>query len=151
MRRLAYGLALALLVVDSRPNGRDWALGVLAALLAVVGITFLSLGVWIGDPAMRWLVQELTHSPFWVGVIGFCSSFPILVFSLPGGVLADRVNRVLLFSLGRGTGALLTLLLATGVTGLQLAGAPTYVTQLFNGAALIIAMALAARTARRRG
>jgi len=43
------------------------------------------------------------------------------------------------------------LLLATGVTGLQLLGAPTYVTQLFNGAALIIAMALAARTARRRG
>ena len=44
-------------------------------------------------------------------LLGFCSSFPILVFSLPGGVLADRVNRVLLFSLGRGTGALLTLLL----------------------------------------
>lgn len=43
------------------------------------------------------------------------------------------------------------LLLATGVTGLQLAGAPTYVTQLFNGVALIVAMALAARTARRRG
>jgi ribose transport system permease protein len=42
------------------------------------------------------------------------------------------------------------LLLATGVTGLQLAGAPTYVTQLFNGTALIVAMALAARTARRR-
>jgi ribose transport system permease protein len=42
------------------------------------------------------------------------------------------------------------LLLATGVNGLQLAGAPSYVTQLFNGAALIVAMALAARTARRR-
>jgi ribose transport system permease protein len=41
-------------------------------------------------------------------------------------------------------------LLATGVTGLQLAGAPSYVTQLFNGVALIVAMALAARTARRR-
>lgn len=41
-------------------------------------------------------------------------------------------------------------LLATGVTGLQLAGAPSYVTELFNGAALIIAVALAARTARRR-
>jgi ribose transport system permease protein len=39
-------------------------------------------------------------------------------------------------------------LLATGVTGLQLAGAPSYVTQLFNGAALIVAVALAARTAR---
>ena len=43
------------------------------------------------------------------------------------------------------------LLLATGVTGLQLGGAPSYVTQLFNGVALIVAMALAARTARRRG
>ncbi len=42
-------------------------------------------------------------------------------------------------------------LLATGVTGLQLAGAPSYVTQLFNGVALIVAVALAARTARRQG
>jgi len=41
-------------------------------------------------------------------------------------------------------------LLATGVTGLQLAGAPSYVTQLFNGAALIVAVALAARTIRRQ-
>ncbi len=36
-------------------------------------------------------------------------------------------------------------LLATGVKGLQLAGAPGYVNDLFNGAALIIAVALAAR------
>jgi ribose transport system permease protein len=40
-------------------------------------------------------------------------------------------------------------LLATGVKGLQLAGAAIYVNDLFNGAALIIAVALAARTARR--
>jgi ribose transport system permease protein len=32
---------------------------------------------------------------------------------------------------------------------LQLAGAPSYVNDLFNGLALIIAVALAARTARR--
>lgn len=42
------------------------------------------------------------------------------------------------------------LLLATGVTGLQLAGAPGYVTDLFNGLALVFAMGLAARSARRR-
>ena len=36
-------------------------------------------------------------------------------------------------------------LLATGVKGLQLAGAPGYINQLFNGVALIIAVALAAR------
>ncbi len=41
-------------------------------------------------------------------------------------------------------------LLATGVKGLQLAGAPSYISSLFNGAALIIAVALAARAAHRR-
>jgi ribose transport system permease protein len=39
-------------------------------------------------------------------------------------------------------------LLASGVKGLQLAGAPVYVNDLFNGLALIIAVALAARTKR---
>ena len=80
-----------------------------------LGISFLSMGVWVGDPAMRWLVQELTGSPVWVGAVGFCASFPILVFSLPGGVMADRMNRVLLFSIGRGVGALLMLALGVGV------------------------------------
>jgi ribose transport system permease protein len=40
-------------------------------------------------------------------------------------------------------------LLATGVKGLQLAGAPGYINNLFNGVALIIAVALAVRTRRR--
>ena len=40
-------------------------------------------------------------------------------------------------------------LLATGVKGLQLAGAPSYTDDLFNGLALIIAVALAARSARK--
>jgi ribose transport system permease protein len=41
-------------------------------------------------------------------------------------------------------------LLATGVSGLQLAGAPSYVTDLFNGLALIVAVSLAVRTASRQ-
>ena len=40
--------------------------------------------------------------------------------------------------------------LATGVKGLQLAGAPFWVDDLFNGAALIIAVALSGRAARRQ-
>ncbi len=40
-------------------------------------------------------------------------------------------------------------LLAVGVKGLQLRGAPVYVDDLFNGTALIIAVALAARSTRR--
>lgn len=41
-------------------------------------------------------------------------------------------------------------LLAVGVKGLQLSGAALYVTDLFNGVALIVAVALAANTARKR-
>ena len=41
-------------------------------------------------------------------------------------------------------------LLATGVKGLQLVGTPSYVDSLFNGLALIVAVALAARTTRRK-
>jgi len=41
-------------------------------------------------------------------------------------------------------------LLATGVKGLQLAGAPGYINDLFNGVALIIAVALAVRSRRRK-
>jgi ribose transport system permease protein len=40
-------------------------------------------------------------------------------------------------------------LLAIGVKGLELAGTPPYVDDLFNGVALITAVALAARTSRR--
>jgi ribose transport system permease protein len=41
-------------------------------------------------------------------------------------------------------------LLATGVKGLQLAGAPNYIEALFNGVALIVAVALSARTSRKK-
>ena len=40
-------------------------------------------------------------------------------------------------------------LLATGIYGLQLAGAPTYVSDLFNGVALILAVSIAVRINRR--
>lgn len=43
------------------------------------------------------------------------------------------------------------ILLATGVKGLQLAGAPNQTTDLFNGIALIVAVALAVRASHRRG
>ncbi len=41
------------------------------------------------------------------------------------------------------------ILLATGIYGLQLAGSPSYIANLFNGAALVIAVSLAVRANRR--
>ncbi len=55
---------------------------------------FLSnIGTWMQNVAQGWLVLELSNSAFWLGVTGFAASVPMLVFSLLGGVIADRVDR----------------------------------------------------------
>ena len=55
---------------------------------------FLSnIGTWMQNVAQGWLVLSLTGSAFWLGVIGFAGSIPFLVFTLFGGVIADRVNK----------------------------------------------------------
>ena len=54
---------------------------------------FLSnIGTWMQNVAQGWLVLTLTNSAFWLGVVGFASSIPILFFALIGGVIADHVN-----------------------------------------------------------
>jgi len=50
-------------------------------------------GTWMQMIGQSWLVYELTHSSFWLGVIGFVGSLPILLFSLFGGALADRLPK----------------------------------------------------------
>ncbi len=55
---------------------------------------FLSnIGTWMQNVAQGWLVLELTNSSFWLGVVGFAGSIPFLLFTLFGGVIADRVNK----------------------------------------------------------
>lgn len=55
---------------------------------------FLSnVGTWMQNIAQGWLVLQLTNSAFWLGVVGFAASFPILLFALIGGVIADHVNK----------------------------------------------------------
>ena len=43
--------------------------------------------------ATNWQVYQITHSPFALGLIGFFRIFPIVIFSLIGGVLADAMDR----------------------------------------------------------
>ncbi len=51
------------------------------------------IGTWVQSMAQSWLVFKLTHSALLLGVVGFLSYFPIAIFSLPAGVLADRVAK----------------------------------------------------------
>ena len=43
--------------------------------------------------AESWLVLDLTGSAFYLGLVSFLGNLPILLFSLIGGVVADRVDR----------------------------------------------------------
>ncbi|HET8835088.1 MAG TPA: MFS transporter, partial [Gemmatimonadales bacterium] len=55
---------------------------------------FVSLcGTWIQTIASGWLVLHLTNSAFQVGLVTTLGTLPILLFTLYGGVVADRVNK----------------------------------------------------------
>lgn len=47
-------------------------------------------GTWLQHVALGWLVLTLTNSAFWVGLIAALTTLPTLLFSLFGGVVADR-------------------------------------------------------------
>ena len=49
-------------------------------------------GTWMQNVALAWLIVQLTHSPFAVGLLAFFRFAPFAVFSLPAGVLADRLD-----------------------------------------------------------
>ncbi len=48
---------------------------------------------WVLQVALGWLMLELTDSELWVGMIGFAGGLPMLLVSVPSGVLIDRRNR----------------------------------------------------------
>ena len=50
-------------------------------------------GRWMQSVAQGWLVFRLTGSAFHLGLVGFFTFLPILLFALPAGVAADRLPR----------------------------------------------------------
>ena len=65
--------------------------------------------------AERWLVWELTSSPFKLGVVTFAAGVPVLLFSLWGGLIADRVPKRRLLLLTQSFMMTLAFLLAVDV------------------------------------
>ncbi len=52
-----------------------------------------SVGTWMQTVAQNWLVLTMTGSASWLGFAAFLQETPFLLFSLFGGVLADRRDR----------------------------------------------------------
>ena len=52
-----------------------------------------SVGTWMQEVAQNWLILTMTGSAFWLGLDAFLGDAPFLLFSLLGGVFADRIDR----------------------------------------------------------
>jgi MFS family permease len=50
-------------------------------------------GTWMQSVAQGWLVYSLTKSPFYLGMVAAAGSLPILLFTLFGGIAADRFRK----------------------------------------------------------
>jgi MFS family permease len=64
-------------------NYRLWFWGQLVSLF----------GTWMQGTAQGFLVYELTHSPAYLGYVGFAAGLPSWFFMPLGGVIADRMHR----------------------------------------------------------
>ena len=81
---------------------KDQVRGVLRAFLALrhrnfrlfwTGQLISLIGTWMQTIGQAWLVLELTHSALLLGLVGALQFLPVLILSLFGGVLADRLPK----------------------------------------------------------
>jgi predicted MFS family arabinose efflux permease len=61
-----------------------------------IGAFLSSIGTWIQDVALSWLIHVQTGDPFYLGLRRFASDVPLLGLMLVGGAIADRVDRRLI-------------------------------------------------------
>src|SRR5450631_1548324 len=77
-----------------------------------------SIGTWMQIVAQGWLIYRLSHSAFLLALDQFLAGIPIFLFSLIGGVMADRAERrkILLGSqyMQMACATILTVLVTTG-------------------------------------
>ena len=84
-----------------------------------IGACTSSVGTWMQIVAQGWLIYRLSHSSFLLGLDQFLAGIPIFLFTLIGGVVADRTERrkILLISqyIQMASAGALTLLVSFGV------------------------------------
>ena len=64
-------------------NYRLWFMGQLVSLM----------GTWMQSTAQGYLIYQITNSPVYLGLVGFIGGLPTWLFTLFGGVVADRIPR----------------------------------------------------------
>lgn len=92
--QVAFGDLVKRHVIDTRP------LGVPAFRRIWLGQAVSHVGVGVTVVAVGQQVWELTHSSFYVGLLGMANLIPLIVFGLWGGAVADAVDRRKLLIVG---------------------------------------------------
>lgn len=87
----------------------------------LLGAFLSEIGNQMQTVAIAWQVYEITRNPLSLGLIGLANFVPIIVFSLIGGVVADKVDRKKLLIISQ----LTQLILAVILFGLTLSHAIT--------------------------
>jgi MFS family permease len=77
-----------------------------------------TVGRWMYRIAVGWLTWELTESFTWLGIVAFAESFPLVVFSVLAGAIADRIGYIRITILAQTA----TAIVAAGFAVLTLAG-----------------------------
>ena len=97
-------------------------------------LLFSAIGTQISAVAIAWQVYEITNSPFELGLTGLFRALPVMLLSLPGGVLADRMDRRKLLIITQTLAALLSLALAILTTTGQIRVWHIYAVTFLSGA-----------------
>ncbi|MCL5734860.1 MAG: MFS transporter [Actinobacteria bacterium] len=75
--------------------------------------TFISqTGEWMDSIALNWMVLEMTDSALYLGLVNLAKAGPVLIFTLMGGVAADRMERRRLVMISQGAAMVLAFALA---------------------------------------
>ncbi len=83
-----------------------------------IGTLVSNIGDWMDNVAFNWLMWELTGSGAYLGLLALFRAAPILVFTLFGGALADRMERRRLLQITQVGAMVLALILsALVITG----------------------------------
>lgn len=57
-----------------------------------IGVSVQIIGRWMLKVAIGWLTWELTKSTVWLGIVAGAETFPLIIFSLVGGAVADKIG-----------------------------------------------------------
>lgn len=74
-----------------------------------IGLALSQIGTWMQNVTLPAYVQDRTSSPALVGVTIAVQLGPLLIFSIPGGALADKVSKQKLMLVMQSVSAILTL------------------------------------------